>query len=44
MENQEELIESVKCKNCGLIYTLKKGAPEICWNCGLPVQEEINEI
>jgi len=44
MENQEELIASVKCQNCGVIYTLKKGPPEICWHCGLPVEEKINGI
>jgi len=39
MEKQETL--SVKCKNCGVIYTLKSGAPEICWICGCPTDEEM---
>lgn len=33
-----------KCINCGVIYTLKLGKPEICWVCGLPTEEEIDEI
>lgn len=44
MENQEELIESIKCENCGVIYTLKSGAPELCWICGMPTEERINGI
>ena len=37
-------IKKVHCKNCSASYVLKKGAPEICWICGMPVEEEINEI
>jgi hypothetical protein len=40
MENEQE-IESVTCKNCGCGYTLNKGAPELCWICGLPTNEKI---
>lgn len=31
-----------RCKNCRVVYNLKGGAPEICWICGLPIDEEIN--
>lgn len=37
----KEEAEPTKCKNCGTIYSLKKGAPEICWVCGLPTDEEV---
>lgn len=33
-----------ECANCGSLYTLKKGPPDICWVCGLPTEEKINEI
>jgi hypothetical protein len=44
MEKQTEIEESVRCLNCGVIYTLKSGCPEMCWICGMPTEEQINGI
>lgn len=41
----EEEIKSEKCLNCGTNYYLKVGAPELCWICGMPTDEKIeNEL
>ena len=32
-----------ECVNCGTKYTIKKGMPEICWLCGMPTRENIND-
>ena len=36
--------EIKKCLNCGTIYNLKSSMPELCWVCGCPTDEVINEI
>ena len=39
-----ENIKTEKCVNCGCTYALKTGIPKLCWICGLPTGEKINEI
>jgi len=40
MEEREEP-KTEECINCGTKYSLWSGAPEICWVCGAPTGEKI---
>jgi len=37
-------IKSERCINCDTIYTFKKGMPKICWICGFPTDERIEDF
>ena len=38
------MTETEECVNCGTLYTLKKGMPELCWVCGMPTDEKIEGL